>query len=307
MRPRETIIESAAPKKGVKHVQHEVWGDLLFLINFSMDFLCLYLTARLLHRRLRPLPAIGAAVLGGVYSVAALFIEASRPISLLLDAAVCALMCAVAFARRGRRWRQLLSEIGVYFAVATALGGMMTALFNLLNRLHLPKNTGGDSISAWLFLLLALISGLTAWRGTGLLRGLRSRSFAEVEIAFCGRRLTLHGVTDSGNLLRDPITGRAVIITDTHSTLPLLPPGVREAVVSGRLEQLEHIPESYAGRIRLIPGKTVAGSRLLVALLPDSITLHTSRGAVEVAAVFAPAELPALPDGCSAVIPGELI
>lgn len=206
-------------------MQHEVWGDLLFLINFSMDFLCLYLTARLLHRRLRPLPALGAAVLGGVYSVAALFIETSRPISLLIDAAVCALMCAVAFARRGRRWRQLLSEIGVYLASAAALGGMMTALFNLLNRLRLPKNTGGDSISAWLFLLLALISGFTAWRGTGLLRGLRSRSFAEVEIVFCGRRLTLHGVTDSGNLLRDPITGRAVIITDTHSTLPLLPPG----------------------------------------------------------------------------------
>lgn len=288
-------------------MQTEVWGDLLFLINFSMDFLCLYLAARLLHRRLRPLPSLGAATLGGIYSVAALFIEADRPISLLLDAAVCALMCAIAFARRGRGWRQLMPEIGTYLAVSVALGGMMTVLFELLNRFKLPRGSGGDNISAWLFLLLAVISGLAAWRGTGFLRGLRSRSFAEVEISFCGCSLTLHGVTDSGNLLHDPISGRAVIITDTHATLPLLPPGVREAVLSGRLERLEEVAPSCAGRLRLIPGATVAGSRLLVALVPDKMVLHTGHGEVEVTAIFAPAELPRLPDGCRAIIPGELI
>ena len=31
---------------------NEVYADLLFLVNFSMDFLCFYLCARLLHRPL---------------------------------------------------------------------------------------------------------------------------------------------------------------------------------------------------------------------------------------------------------------
>ena len=33
-------------------MEQEVYGDLLFCVNFSMDFLCFYLTAKLLHRRL---------------------------------------------------------------------------------------------------------------------------------------------------------------------------------------------------------------------------------------------------------------
>lgn len=285
---------------------HEVWGDLLFLINFSMDFLCLFLSARLLQRRLRPLPALGAAAIGGIYSVASLFLNVGRLSALLIDGAVCALMCWLAFIRRGRSLRQYLAEVGVYLAMAVALGGLMSVLFNLLARLNIPARRGGDNISAWLFLLLALISGLAAWRGTGFLHGLSSRSFADVEIVFCGRSITLRGVTDSGNLLRDPIGGRAVIITDTDRTLPLLPPGVREAVISGKLERLEDVPPRYAGRIRLIPGTTVAGSRLLVALVPDSIKLRTKKGESEVSAVFAPASLPRLPDGCRAVIPSEL-
>lgn len=287
-------------------MQHEVWGDLLFLINFSMDFLCLFLTARLLHRRLRPIPALGAATIGGIYSVAALFLDVGRLGSLLIDGAMCALMCWLAFIRRGRSGRQYLAEVGVYLISAIALGGLMTVLFNLLGRLNLPTRSGGDNISAWLFLLLALVSGLAAWRGAGFLRGLPSRSVCDVEITFCGRSVLLHGITDSGNLLHDPITGRAVIITDTERTLPILPPGVREAVVSGRLERLEDVPQGYAGRVRLIPGTTVAGSRLLVALVPDKIVLHSPRGQAEVCAVFAPAALPSMPDGCTAVVPGEL-
>ena len=81
---------------------------------------------------------------------------------------------------------------------------------------------------------------------------------------------------------------------------------MREAVVSGRLERLEDVPQGYAGRVRLIPGTTVAGSRLLVALVPDKIVLHSPRGQAEVCAVFAPAALPSMPDGCTAVVPGEL-
>ncbi len=287
-------------------MQHEVYGDLLFLINFRMDFLCLFLTARILHRRLRPFLSLGAAILGGVYSVLSLFLNVGRLAALFFDAAVCALMCGIAFAPRGRNIRQYMSEVGVYLASAAALGGLMTALFNLLGRLNLPVNSGGDNISAWLFLLLAVISGATALRGTNFLRKLPSRGFADVEIVFFGKHITLHGVTDSGNLLHDPISGRTVIITDMQSTLPLLPPGVRGAVVSGRLEQLEHVPREYAGRVRLIPGTTVAGSRLLVALIPDKIILRTRRGESEVPAMFAPASLPRLPDGCAAVIPGEL-
>ena len=80
----------------------EVYADLLFLINAAMDGLCLLLTGRLLHRRVKPWRVALASVLGGVYAVAALFPEVGTVLSLLLDAAVCLIMCALVFGGRGR-------------------------------------------------------------------------------------------------------------------------------------------------------------------------------------------------------------
>ena len=52
-------------------MEQVVYGDVLFIINFSMDFLSLYVTAKFIHLRLRLVPAIAAAAIGAVYGVAA--------------------------------------------------------------------------------------------------------------------------------------------------------------------------------------------------------------------------------------------
>ena len=53
------------------------------------------------------------------------------------------------------------------------MGGMMTALFHLLNRLELPLDVLGreqDGLSAWVFALLAGISTFAGMHGSNLLR-----------------------------------------------------------------------------------------------------------------------------------------
>lgn len=287
-------------------MQYEVYADLLFLINFSMDFLCLFLTARILRRRLRMIPALLASILGGLYSVIALFINTSKLLSVLTDIAVCSAMCTICFAARKQKTRQYLYAICIYLACAATLGGIMTALFNMLNKLNLEINSGGDNISSWLFLLLALVSGFAAVRGTNFLRRMPSGKTADAEIIFDGKHLTLHGMTDTGNILRDPASGKSVIITDVRATLPILPDAVRQAVVSGDVEHLGNLPPNYSGRIRLIPSETISGRRLLIGLVPDKILIHNEHGSSDVPAIFAPATLPELPNDCTAIIPGDL-
>ena len=81
-----------------------VYGDLLFLINVSMDFLCFYICCLLLRCPLPLFRTCVASALGGVYSVAALFIVASPLASFLLDVLCCAWMCiAVFWSKKTRR------------------------------------------------------------------------------------------------------------------------------------------------------------------------------------------------------------
>lgn len=73
-----------------------VYADILFFINFSMDFLCFYICSRVLGRRLHVLRATVASVIGGAYSVAMLFFDPGGSAEILLDIGVLLIMCAVA-------------------------------------------------------------------------------------------------------------------------------------------------------------------------------------------------------------------
>ena len=97
-----------------------VYVDLLFLINFSMDFLCFYITSRIMSTKLSSGRAVLASALGGIYSDIALFISVGTTLGVIIDLAVCALICAVAFYKR-KEGRRLYLHILVYFAVSMAL------------------------------------------------------------------------------------------------------------------------------------------------------------------------------------------
>ena len=45
-----------------------IYSDILFLINFSLDYLCLFIAGRLLHRGGKAWRLLLGAAVGGLYS-----------------------------------------------------------------------------------------------------------------------------------------------------------------------------------------------------------------------------------------------
>ena len=291
----------------------EVYADLLFLINAAMDGLCLLLTGKLLHRRVKTWRVALAAALGGVYAVAVLFPDVGAGLSLLLDLAMCLAMCGITFGGRGGGGiRGLFSAVGVYFLLSMALGGIMTALYHLLNRagwvslLSELTGAGGDGLGSWLFLLLALVGGgLSLWGGR-LSRRAGRISFCTVQVELDGRQVVLRGMVDSGNLLRDPMGGRAVICADAHGLGDFLPSSHME-MMKGATSTVPHLSSSDAKRVRIIPAGTATGNGILYGFLPDRILLTAEGSGIqrEVDAVVAVTPIPT--NGVEALVPSDLI
>ena len=149
-------------------MEQTVYADIFFLINFSMDFLALFLVSRLLDKRLSLLRFILSAAIGGVYACVALFLPFSGLAAFFIDAAMCVLMAFVAVGRRKQIKDAFIFSL-VFCAASILLGGAMTALFNLFNKIGLDglfgTEAGSDSISVWLFAALAAISGIVAALG----------------------------------------------------------------------------------------------------------------------------------------------
>ncbi len=259
----------------------EVYADLLFLINAGMDGLCLSLTARLLHRRPRVWRLLLGTAVGGIYAVLALFLDVNEWAALAVDIAVCLLMCAAVFGwRDGRGIRGLLGAAAVYTALSLVMGGVMTALFHLCNRMglsdHLPD--GGEGIGAWLFLISGVAGSILSLRGGRFVRRSETVRMCRVTVAVGDASLSVEGFVDSGNLLRDPTGGRPVICVTRDVADGLLSPELSAVMASGGTDMSALKDPADIRRVRLIPADTATGGGILPGFRPDKVTLTPEGG-----------------------------
>ena len=287
----------------------EVYADLLFLINFSMDYLCLYICARVLHRRIGLFRTILSATIGGLYSIFALLTNIEGIAALIIDICVCIIMCAIVFAERKRAASSTLLCSFLYLGISMMTGGAMTAVFHLLNRLDLPIDSiDEDGISPYVFIILAVISGLITLRSGELVSKRSTVKTCTLTIDHNGKSIEFCALSDSGNLVKDPLSNKPIIVVDRQILASIVDINIFDKFQSG-VPPEDH---GYKG-MRIIPIKTASGSSLLVAFSPDKITIeaHDPRKKKSfistVDALIAPAELGNVADGCNAIIPAELL
>ena len=291
-------------------MEQEVYVDLYFLINTSMDLLGLMLSAALLHRKVNRWRAILAASLGGLYAVVSLLLLWDGVIGFLTDCLAALMITAVAFpvSRKsafGKRVGNLLGISAVYVLVSMLLGGVMTALYSALNRLELPfAALQGDGLSVWLFALLTLIAGIVTAKGGRFLGLAQKTKRVTVHAVLFGKPITLFAMVDSGNLCRDPISGKSVIVADLEKLSPILPPELRRACESGNYTGW--LSTYQNSRVtRPVPTRTANGESLLLAIVPDRLTLDTGKEVYEASYLIAPAPLGESARGFDALIASD--
>ena len=283
----------------------EVYVDLYFLINLSMNLLCLMITASLLHLPVKRLRAILASGVGAIYAVTSLILGMGGVIGFFTDISLGILMCTVTFLTRSTPPLRLFKYTAVHLLTSMLLGGIMTALYALLNRLDLSLELlEGDTPSVWSFAILSALAAIFTARGGRFLgRSAKTRSVT-VNATLFGKRATFLALVDTGNLLRDPVSGRSVIVVERRKLLDALPRDAAAALSSADpAAWLAH--NAIAPRVRVLPMYTANGESLLPALLPDALTLTEGKHTLPSNHLIAPASLAAHADGYDAVIGAE--
>ena len=286
-----------------------VYADLFFMINFSMDFLCLFISAKILNLRFSVPRGILASAFGGIYAIYALFLPFDGVLGLLLDLLSGVLLCLVAFYRKGEIKRAPIYSL-VYGAVSMALGGAMTALFTLFNKTNLfegIKKTDGDGLSVWLFALLAVISGAMTLAGGRFFSSRASRRTVPIEITYMGERVRIDAMTDSGNLLREPVRGKPCVIADIDAVRGVIPGDVLKIAASGDILGIDRLSSDSSRRVFVIPSTGVSGDKMLLGFRVERISLGDGKKTYEVDAVLALARLGKDADGCKALVPTVLL
>ncbi len=281
-----------------------VYADVLFLINFSLDYVALYITGRLTSSPSSTARMCAAAALGAAFAVCALIFDMKGFFYVVLTAAVCLLMCRCAFGKAGPI--ECVGAALLLFSVGAALGGAMTALSSLTKGYcDSVEGDAGDGVAV--LAVAATAAALTA----AAARFARRRCFrgtCTVTVEDGGKQKTLTALADSGCFLREPLSGRPALIVRADALSEILPPSLVSAAVSGDVTAATALlPPGVLGRVRIIPVTGVTGQGLLTGYLPDGVTVTCGKRSRRTDCILALSADKSRFAGCDAIVPADVL
>lgn len=247
-----------------------VYIDSVFLLNALMDCLLIWATGQLAGIRIPKRRCAAAGLFGGFYA-AAVFFPGWYPLASLPGKLVAGLgMTLIAFGGERRFLRLAL----LFAAVSCGMAGCVMGIGLLSGGVPMENGVFYTDIDARVLLTAAaaayavLSVVFRSAAGPGI-RGM----LVPVTLEWDRRRVTLTALWDTGNTLRDPATGRPMLVAEAPRLMPLFPPHLRPALTPYSLRcpaaALGTVGEERT-RFRLVPYQAVGVSGgLLLALRVD--------------------------------------
>lgn len=254
-----------------------VSGEWTLAVSCLFDATLLWVTARFMVKRMRwircltsvafgQLPTLWVLLRAHGYAQGWQLVLLSWPI----------IMLGMAFGRMSRReWTRALA---IFLAASILAGGLALALREPSLSGSAQSSLGLTLIETWAGLVLV------GWRGPKWLARSRvdtSRS-TELEVQVAGVRTSMRVLWDSGNLLRDPVLKRPVIIVELQALWQALPEDLLAwslAILDGRLE---NVPARWMGRVGVVEFHSIGGAgNIPVVRLDAARTWQASSGWVD--------------------------
>ena len=265
-----------------------VYVDLLFGLNFAINYLLLRGSAALGGSPAVTWRLLAAAAVGGLYAVSTVVPQLQSLRSGLCQGLCAGAMLLMAFGLRKNTVKQGL----FFFALSFAFGGVVLLLVQAVEPACLLLD--GRAYYAVSLPALLLLAGVCYGVSAAVLKGCGTHTGGDivpVTLFTEHGSLPVRALRDTGNTLRDPIGGQPVMIVDGKTLLRLFPraDGARISL-QDPAEAMEQLASAYPKcRFRLISYRAVGvESGLLLAVRCRG---RSGKKVQPILAAFSPGEL----------------
>ena len=231
-----------------------VYGDVLFAVNFFMDFLILRLTG-LIVGKTSFLRSISGALIGAIYATTAFFISMPTFLSFVFQMLLAVAMVAVTFGFK----QDFRIKVLVFFGISVFCSGVVFIIF-LSGGAFIVNGTVYFSAGIRK-LIFSSIGCYYTFKCLGtLINTLADRRFSrmKLQVALNEKTICVSALCDNGNSLHDPFTGLPVCILQREIYNQLCPENEK---------------------IYVIPYKTISGeNHIMTGFKPSSASLTDVSG-----------------------------
>lgn len=217
---------------------YTVYIDVVFAVNTIMDMVVLAILNRVLSYRTTKRRLLAGAVIGGIWSCVVSVAPGLPPVVEILGTyvAVSSLMAIAAYHLSDVR--EVVKSVAGIYLVSVVLGGVMLMLYEHTKAGYyavriLQAGEGlGIPLLAWMFMIAGSVLACYGFSGgiRGLIRSMaHRRDLCKVILKYGEKEEAVTGLMDTGNLLREPVSGQPVHVA-AYSLMRRLCPSVKGVV-----------------------------------------------------------------------------
>ena len=255
-----------------------IYIDIIIVENLIMNYIILYATGLISKSKISYLRILLASAIGAIYAITEYITKLSIYSNTLVKVILSIIIIFVAF--YPKNVKKMFKQLVLFYLTTFTFGGVATYLIYVLK----PQNIViKDGMYVGTYVLKVIFIGAIV--GTIILiiafkfaknKITKKDMICKVKIKLNGKEVVLDTMVDTGNMLKEPLTGNPVVVVEKTSLYDLMPKEIlnnTESILGGDFEKIpEEIKEEYISKLKIIPFSSLGKQNgMLIGIKPEKL------------------------------------
>lgn len=266
-----------------------IYIDIILIENILMNYIILFATLVIIKvkNKRQQIRICLSSIVGSIYAVIVYLNILPIYSNIITKIILSIVMIYVAF--NPLNLKQLLKQLLIFYLVSFIFGGCTFALIYFIK----PENVkihNGVFVGTYP-MKITLLAGVVAFIVTQVAfkinkNKLNSKNtFFSVEIYYEEKMIKVSALLDSGNMLKDPISGTPVIIIERDILSKLISEEILnyiEKIIGGDEKENKHEIQRHLSKVRIVPFMSIGKENgMLIGIRVDKIKIKTEDTNIE--------------------------
>ena len=252
-----------------------VYADIVFIENLIINYVILYVTTLLKKIKVSYFRILLSAICGSVYAIVSIIVSDNIISKIILSIVMILIIYPT------KDIRKFLETLAIFYLVSITTGGASIAISYLVNGYKINTVNGATIVDfPILFSSIGLILGIILIKIT--INNVKSKItqkniFYDIEVFIGNKRKKIKALLDTGNMLKDPISQKPVIVATKRSLQNVIPQEILEDIKNilggDRLGDIK----PFENRIKVIPFKSLGNEHgMLIGIKSNKIIVDNN-------------------------------
>ena len=257
-----------------------IYIDVIIVENLIMNYIILYATGTISKVKISYLRIFCSSLIGAIYAITEYTFKLNIYSNIIIKTILSVIIIYVAF--NPQNIKKMCKQLIIFYVTTFTFGGIATYLIYVLKPQNIIIKNGmyvGTYVLKVIF-IGAIIGTIILFIAFKQVKNKITKKdmICKIKIKINGKEKTLDAMVDTGNMLKEPITGTPVAVVERTSLYDLLPKEIlnnTESILGGDFKNIpEDIKREYIPKLKIIPFASLGKQNgMLVGIKPEKIEI----------------------------------